>query len=333
MTTGLNFSVEDKPETDDLPTPAKVVAQTETTSPVIDMDSVDILEQLLEADAAPEPAALNTKDVIQRPDADGDIASAVSEMASAGHRYVYHVVTGEQSVINNNMLAIQLSKKLPDGRRAFTTRAPLQTPYRGTVRCRLHPSDPQRDEFARMGWSECPADHMPSLLQLQLHMKSKHRVELATLEAQKVEDRDNRMETDRQEDRLYQRAQTDTMMEVLKLAGGAQNVPAVTDDEIAKLTTPVAEGGAEPGSVEFEATLAMIDGDGERATETNAPAVTVVETVKLMPDVAPVANKTGKRFTVACPGLDGECGAAPYAGTASKAKKSFKKHWDEVHAG
>jgi hypothetical protein len=322
---GLNF---DNPQADDLPTPAVAATQPETTSPPIEMDSVDILEQMLESEKAPEPAALAAGEMIQRPDSDGDIASGVADMASAGHRFVYHVVTGEQSVINNNMLAIQLSKKLPDGRRAFTTRAPLQAPYRGTVCCRLHSTDPQREEFARMGWSECPADHMPSLLQLQLHMKSKHRVELATLEAQKVEDRDARLEKDRVEDRAFQRSQTSAMMEVLKLAAGAQNVPAVTDDEVANLATSEEEGG--PIELEFDAAMAMIDGDGQAAPERLTQDEDPVVVTKVMPSVEPVANKSGKRFIVDCP--EPECSIKPYAGTAIKAKKSFKKHWDTVHA-
>jgi len=144
-------------------------------SGAISKEEAEILleEMLADAMEAQEPGINNR--IIQS----GELPMIVSELASAGYVIVYkvdgqHPDAREPSIINRNSLLQQLTKMLPDGRRAFTTKKPDVPPFRGSVKCLLHADNPDRPQYAALGLPLCDKDNLRNEYQLTQHMRSKH---------------------------------------------------------------------------------------------------------------------------------------------------------------
>ena len=139
------------------------------------------VELIEEAEPAPEPGSFNRRQVIHSPSDTFPIDVQVASLESAGYVYVYDTETGERSVINRNMLETQLSKLRPDGTRFFTTVKPAFEPKRGTLKCLLHPDDPDRGLYDSWGFTTCAKSNLISEFQVNRHVQIRHRIEWQTI--------------------------------------------------------------------------------------------------------------------------------------------------------
>lgn len=145
--------------------------------------------------------AEETEVVIEKNVQEG-ITQEALKMQSAGYSYIYDPITGDRSVVNNNMRAFNLKKKRPDGTPRFIGTKPKNPPHPtipGTYRCRLHKDDPGRKQWDAMGFAVCPKDDLASPYQVIRHMEKRHKSEWATMQYDEAEKR-------RQEDRAFQGA-------------------------------------------------------------------------------------------------------------------------------
>ena len=151
-------------------------------------------ELLIEAEEVNEPGGLTEGRVLHSGNDDVPMPMGVSSLEFGGHVYVYNTQTGDRSRINSNMLAMQLTKTLEDGSRAFTTEKLPFEPDKGTIKCMLHADDPNRAHYAALGFATCSKRYIPSQYQLQRHMTSRHRMEYATIgeEAERAEKAEER---------------------------------------------------------------------------------------------------------------------------------------------
>jgi hypothetical protein len=97
--------------------------------------------------------------------------------------WVFHKKTREPSKINRNMLKTQLDKRDDDGERAFTTVKPKQPPWRGTILCYLHKGRVDRYKWDALGAPFCTKAHIPTELDLQVHMRHRHPRSWAAMDA------------------------------------------------------------------------------------------------------------------------------------------------------
>lgn len=204
---GAGIAVMDK----DAPPEAAQFSQEDLVDP-------SVLEQMLKTKQAPEPGDFMQARVLHAGDEDLPTPMVADSLVSAGHIYVWHTQTGERSTINRNMLALQLSKKikLADNKvvRAFSTSPPAGvTPVRGTLRCRLHPQDPHRKEYDRVGFPTCSKENLKTLSDVDQHMRARHKREWESIEK-------DRAERERQEDRAFQRSMMQTQQESIKALTG-----------------------------------------------------------------------------------------------------------------
>ena len=163
-----------------------------------------ILESMLkESGNAPEPGELKQSQVLEKGN-EGTAPTVTKEIKSAGYVYIYDTLTGEQSLCNRNMLLQHLKKTRPDGSTVFTLNKPKTTPKLGTFKCILHPDDSRRGQFDAMGLPTCRKSNMTSKYQVTRHMQKRHKVEWATIEA-------DRLETEKQADKEFQKQMMDRL--------------------------------------------------------------------------------------------------------------------------
>lgn len=104
----------------------------------------------------------------------------VDQVESAGYTYVYDRETGEQKVVNNNMLRQQLRKmrRLRDGSltEVFTTIKPPpdKQPVRGVIKCLLHAGHNDRALWAKYGFAPCYKENLLTEFDLEQHMRIRH---------------------------------------------------------------------------------------------------------------------------------------------------------------
>lgn len=123
-------------------------------------------------------------DVSQLIAAPGRITSTIGD-APVGKVTVYSTQDGEPRVINTNMLAKTLKKKLPDGKRAFVVKDPdtgmLSGPVPqyelGQVPCWFNPKSERYAEMSEVpglkGFS-CASEHLASEFDAEQHAKNRH---------------------------------------------------------------------------------------------------------------------------------------------------------------
>jgi len=157
-----------------------------------DLERDKLLEELTrDAEPAPEPGTLHIKDIIHRGDEDLPAPMVAQALESACWVFVYDTKTGERSIINRNMLAAQLDKRREDGSRIFTTVKPATPPARGTFKCLLHPTSPNRALYDRMGLPVCKKSNLTSEFQVMRHMQTRHRIEWQTIENERTRQEKN----------------------------------------------------------------------------------------------------------------------------------------------
>tara|TARA_R100000808_G_scaffold11517_1_gene29498 strand:+ start:2863 stop:3549 length:687 start_codon:yes stop_codon:yes gene_type:complete len=160
-----------------------------------DRMAVELIE---EAEPAPEPGNFNRRQVIHSPSDAFPLDMQIASLESAGYVYVYDTLNGERSVVNRNMLESQLQKLREDGTRYFTTVKPDVEPMRGTLKCLLHPDDPERGQYDIWGFPTCNKSNLVSEFQVNRHVQIRHRMEWQTI----YEERERK---EKEEERDFQR--------------------------------------------------------------------------------------------------------------------------------
>ena len=156
------------------------------------------MELIEEAESAPEPGSFDRRQVLHSSSDAFPMEVQVASLESAGYVYVYDTENGDKSVINRNMLETQLSKLRPDGTRFFTTVKPAFEPKRGTLKCLLHPDDPDRGLYDSWGFTTCAKSNLISEFQVNRHVQIRHRMEWQTI----YEERERQ---EKEEERNFQR--------------------------------------------------------------------------------------------------------------------------------
>jgi hypothetical protein len=164
--------------------------------------SVEIEEEVLKAQKAPEPGTFTIKQIIHEGDDKFPASVIADSLQSAGYVFVYHTKTGDRSIVNRNMLRTQLEKKLEDGTRAFSVHKPrIRVPYVKRLMCMLHPNSTHRAYLDSMGFADrvCTMPNLKNQAELERHMQKRHKDEWAVIKAQKERE-------EKEEDRALQRA-------------------------------------------------------------------------------------------------------------------------------
>ena len=180
-----------------------------------------ILEQLLDMDATgtTSGSSMDVNQVVHGGDTELDAPMRISSIDEAAYLWVWHVETGARSRVNANMLQSQLSKKLEDGRRAFTTVDPQIPQPKGQVLCRLHADAPDREIWAAMGFPTCPAGSLRNEMELDLHMKHRHKSEYGEMMGRAER-------SEKEEDRMLNRSLLEALVGQAQAARTIQNIEA-----------------------------------------------------------------------------------------------------------
>ena len=86
---------------------------------------------------------------------------------------IYNRKTGDPSKQPPYMLWQRMQQKDADGNLIFTMTDPGFRPSQGTIKCLLHP-DVRTPEYDRMGFAVCKKANIPTLMDLESHMKYTH---------------------------------------------------------------------------------------------------------------------------------------------------------------
>jgi len=157
-----------------------------------------IEEMVKEAEKVGEPGEVTKGGVIHAGSDDVPSPMIMSELKSAGHTYIYNTRTGDQSIVNLNMLRRKLQLKRADNSPVFTTVKPKVLPKLGEYKCLLHPNDPNRKHYDELGLAVCPKAHLNSPYQVRRHMMKKHRMEWDAIEQERID-------REKKEDREFQK--------------------------------------------------------------------------------------------------------------------------------
>ena len=161
-------------------------------------------EMMRETEVAKEPGTSKLGGLIEGGDA--SLGMTWASLRSAGYTYIYDTETHERSLTNNNMLPTQLKKKRADGSFVFTTRNPDLLPTRGTLRCYLHPENPNRGRYDELGLPTCKKSNLISPFQQRRHMEKRHKMEWQAIEMDRVEAEKQKAEEEKQGERRLNEA-------------------------------------------------------------------------------------------------------------------------------
>lgn len=172
--------------------------QTNTPAPEQTEQDALIAEMLRSAKGVELPSELSKQPIIHKGDGELPAPMTVTELRSGKYFYIYSTETGEKVPCLGYMLAQKLRQRLPNGKFRFTTVDPGIRPKQGTIKCMLHPDDPNRKYYDELGFRTCRKHNITNRYQLQQHMKRRHPQEWETIE-------EERKRKEREEDRALQR--------------------------------------------------------------------------------------------------------------------------------
>jgi len=201
----------------------------------------EILEEVMEHEGK-GTSSLQVGQVLEA--VEGVPTQRIVTVENADHIAVWDTKTGEESWILGYRLKEQLKKTHEDGTRAFTTHKPDFEPKRGTVRCLLHPGDPNRARYDGMGLPTCGKSNLVSQYQLERHMRGCHHDEWEAIEKERVD-------TEKAEDRATQRA----MMEAI---AGRKALDVLDDNTIPVIAEAIVSGVEEKLDAEVETVVAEL---------------------------------------------------------------------------
>ena len=181
------------------------------------------IDRLAEETQALEPGDVQTGEFLQRPavnDANQTTpGTIVSDLTSAGYSYLYDTRTFEPSLVNNNMREVQLKTTREDGTRVFTAVYP-GAPWRGSVKCFLHPDQSNHEALMAMGFKACYKSNIPNPFEAGEHARHRH-----TTWWKAYQDKEQRLRED--DDREIQREIAQAM------TGNLRREPDVVEPEFA----------------------------------------------------------------------------------------------------
>lgn len=159
---------------------------------VAEMEADALFSQLMAANAAPEPGMQAGTMIGKSIDDQGGtlaVPMVAAQVESAGYTLVYDQATGETSTVNNNMLKQALSKLNPEtGKIMFGLRAPKGViPFRGKLKCRLHPDDAERAVWDEMGLPICTTSALRKRHDVTRHMETRHKQEWRAIKEREAE--------------------------------------------------------------------------------------------------------------------------------------------------
>ena len=138
--------------------------------------------------------------------ADDKYPADMTFQSTHGYVTIYDTKTGDSSLINRYMLGTCLKKKREDGSRVFWTEPPKDLPPRPAgLNCLLHPDNPDRVEYDKLGLPTCPRVRLANPFEVTRHMRVRHKM---AWEAIQEENRRKEKEEERREkeaDRKFQR--------------------------------------------------------------------------------------------------------------------------------
>jgi hypothetical protein len=156
-------------------------------------------EMMRGAGQATVPSQLAVDPVIYKGDETLPVQIKVHELRSGKYFWIYETETGEKIACLGYMLPQKLRQKLPSGKFRFTTVDPGFRPKQGTIKCMLHPDDPNRAHYDELGFRTCMKRNLKNKYQQRLHMARRHPDEWKSIE-------EERKERERTEDRSLQHA-------------------------------------------------------------------------------------------------------------------------------
>lgn len=152
-----------------------------TTRQIGAIDDVMVHQLMADIEKAPEPVVPSDEDqalgIIQKPTVERP-PMVRSTVESAGYYYLYRMTDGKRVLVNGNMVPSKLRQVLPDGRPAFSAKAPKNVPPEhlpGTLTCWLHPGRPERKRYGAMGLPQCSKEGFQNEMQVREHVRIKHR--------------------------------------------------------------------------------------------------------------------------------------------------------------
>lgn len=170
---------------------------------------------------AANPSDVREGDIIHHATEAVPFSAGVAEIKGPGWVTLYETRTGEPRVINKRNLASALKKVHKDpaypemiGKKLFSERQ-LKPYVLGTYKCFLHPDQPERAEYDRMGLASCASAHLASQAQADRHGLKKHKDEWSVTEQ-------TRLSKERREEREFQRAQAVAMTSALQALAARQ---------------------------------------------------------------------------------------------------------------
>lgn len=109
------------------------------------------------------------------------------EVASAGERFIWNILTGDRSKCNLNMLEANLNKRNTDGSRVYTTDflKVKGKPVIGTLKCPLNAGHPEREKYASWGFPECKKANLKTMMDVRTHTRAAHQREFDAIEEDK----------------------------------------------------------------------------------------------------------------------------------------------------
>jgi hypothetical protein len=128
------------------------------------------------------------REILTKGDEDWPAPVVARVYEDAGVHRIYDIKTGAMSLTSRNMLPAQVKKLGADGQRMFTHIKPAYEPAPGQHKCHLHADErAQHPEYDEWGLPLCPKANLTSPLQVEQHMRHRHRVEWETIKRQKEE--------------------------------------------------------------------------------------------------------------------------------------------------
>ena len=155
------------------------------------VDYAELIAEMEKAEGAPEPGNfVPFRDIIHKGDEGLPVDVITHSLKSAGYVFVYHMETGERRAVNSNMLPMILRKTLDNGTRAFSTKPIANPPHpiiKGKLKCWLHKNGEYRELADKWGFPYCIAGSIKSPMDVESHMKHRHKAEYAAIMKSKEE--------------------------------------------------------------------------------------------------------------------------------------------------
>lgn len=162
----------------------------------------EVLEELMR-DVKEHSSETQVGTVVHKGDGEVPVPMVISSITGGGKVKVYDTRTGEMSWVLYNpdtggMLRTILRRKRSDGTYVFSLKKPSFEPVRGILKCFLHPDNPNRERYSKMGLPVCRKSNLTAPYMVEKHMRNRHPTAWAIIEKEKLD-------KEKAEDREFQR--------------------------------------------------------------------------------------------------------------------------------